>query len=118
MKRIILVIAVVVSLGIVCGISAPPASAFCLGGNGLGGLGGNGLGGLGGLGGLFGSFWGGTTSNCGYGHGYGYGGYGYGGYGYGYGVPYYGGYGCCPPHPGKVWKKRAKAHMKKMKKMK
>ncbi|MGB6066232.1 MAG: hypothetical protein WBG50_15635 [Desulfomonilaceae bacterium] len=104
MKKIGLVIALVVSLGLVCGICAQPASAFFFGGGGLGG-------------GLFGPFWGGANANnCGYGNGY--------GYGYGYGVPYYGGYGCGPVYHHKVWKKRVKAKAtktmktKKMKKMK
>ena len=82
MKKIGLVIALVVAVGLVCGTFAQPAEAFFFGG-GCGGCGG----GLFKTGGLFG------------------GGYGSGS---GYGMPYYGSYGCYPAYKCKPCKKKAK----------
>ena len=88
MKKIGLVIALVVAVGLVCGIFAQPAEAFFFGGGGCG-SGGCGGGGLFKAGGLFG------------------GGYG-SGYGSGYGMPYYGSYGYYPGYKCKPCKKKAK----------
>lgn len=104
MKKIGLVIALVVAVGLVCGISAEPASAFLFGGGGGCGSGTSWFGGAGaGLGGGFGLF-GLGGAKAGYG----------GGYGYGYGMPYYGSYGCYPAYKCKTWKKKHRA-MKKAK---
>ncbi len=97
MKKIVLVIALVVSLGFVCGVFAEPASAFLFGGGGCG-SGTSWFGGAkAGYGGGFGMF-GLGGAKAGYG----------GGYGYGYGMPYYGSYGCYPGYKCKPCKKRHK----------